>query len=81
MDRRSFLRAGLTTMGVAGMASINPGFFISSAFASQQKTMVFLSAENITGNWDPTAHTTLSQSTVAFGTDTGMCIAVLYGIS
>ncbi|SDI04505.1 peptide/nickel transport system substrate-binding protein [Vibrio xiamenensis] len=64
MDRRSFLRAGLTTMGVAGMASINPGFFISSAFASQQKTMVFLSAENITGNWDPTAHTTLSQSTI-----------------
>ncbi len=26
--------------------------------------MVFLSAENITGNWDPTAHTTLSQKNI-----------------
>jgi len=51
-------------MGLMGVASVNPNFFISSAFAGQQKTMVFLSAENITGNWDTTAHTTLSQSTI-----------------
>ncbi|MEX3010490.1 ABC transporter substrate-binding protein [Hoeflea sp. TYP-13] len=40
---------------------INRGFFSSSAFAAQNKPINFLSAENLTGNWDPTSHTTLGQ--------------------
>jgi peptide/nickel transport system substrate-binding protein len=43
---------------------VNPDFFISQAHAQAGKTMAFLSAENITGNWDPTGHTTLSQKNI-----------------
>ena len=64
MNRRSFLNASL--LGAAGLAAprIDPDFFISSARAQTGKPIIFLSAENITGNWDPTAHTTLSQKTI-----------------
>ncbi|VFU08730.1 Peptide/nickel transport system substrate-binding protein [Methylocella tundrae] len=64
IDRRTFLSHAATLGAGAAYASINPGFFISSAFAQSGKTLTFLSAENITGNWDPTAHTTLSQKNV-----------------
>ena len=64
LDRRRFLKGATLMAGAAGFAQINPDFFISSAFAASGKTMVFLSAENITGNWDPTAHTTLSQKNI-----------------
>jgi peptide/nickel transport system substrate-binding protein len=47
-----------------GFMQIDPDFFISSAYAQSGKVMTFLSAENITGNWDPTAHTTLSQKNI-----------------
>ncbi len=64
LDRRRFLQGGAALAGMAGFAQINPDFFVSSAFAADAKPMVFLSAENITGNWDPTAHTTLSQKNI-----------------
>jgi peptide/nickel transport system substrate-binding protein len=64
MDRRRFLQSGAAVAGAAGLLQINPDFLISSAFAQSAKPMVFLSAENITGNWDPTAHTTLSQKNI-----------------
>ncbi|TVQ55014.1 MAG: ABC transporter substrate-binding protein [Rhodobacteraceae bacterium] len=61
MSRRNFL----TAAGVAaGAPIINPRFFIDSAYAQSGKPIIFLSAENITGNWDPTAHTTLSQKNI-----------------
>ena len=61
MDRRRFLHG----LGVfAAWAQINPDALVSPAFAQAGKPMVFLSAENITGNWDPTAHTTLSQKNI-----------------
>jgi peptide/nickel transport system substrate-binding protein len=61
IDRRRFL--GATAAGL-GLSQINPMFFINSAYAQTGKPIVFLSAENITGNWDPTAHTTLSQKNI-----------------
>lgn len=64
LDRRHFLKGGAALAGMAGFAQINPDFLVSSAFAQSAKPMVFLSAENITGNWDPTAHTTLSQKNI-----------------
>ncbi|MCP2137728.1 hypothetical protein J2S28_004831 [Rhizobium sp. SLBN-94] len=63
-SRRRFLQGSVGAAAVAGYMQINPDFFISSAFAQAGKTMTFLSAENITGNWDPTAHTTLSQKNI-----------------
>ena len=61
MDRRKFLGYGATAGAFAGMARINPDFFFTAARAQEARPLVFLSAENITGNWDPMAHTTLSQ--------------------
>lgn len=61
MDRRRFLQRLGT---IAACAQINPDFLIASAFAQSARPLVFLSAENITGNWDPTAHTTLSQKNI-----------------
>ncbi|XWN34372.1 MAG: ABC transporter substrate-binding protein [Devosia sp.] len=61
INRRRFLGAAGAGFGIA---QIDPSFFINSAFAQTGKPIVFLSAENITGNWDPTAHTTLSQKNI-----------------
>lgn len=63
-DRRDFLKSTAALAGAAGFMQINPDFLISPALAQASKPMVFLSAENITGNWDPTAHTTLSQKNI-----------------
>ncbi|OSQ53913.1 diguanylate cyclase [Marivita cryptomonadis] len=58
-------RSLLASVGAAaGMTQIDPRFFISSAYAQTTEPIIFLSAENITGNWDPTAHTTLSQKNI-----------------
>lgn len=61
IKRRNLLKAFGAT---AVFSQINPRFFIDSAYAQEGKPIVFLSAENITGNWDPTAHTTLSQKNI-----------------
>lgn len=63
IDRRHFLK-GAVAAAAAGFLQINPDFFLSKAHAQAGKVMTFLSAENITGNWDPTAHTTLSQKNI-----------------
>ncbi len=59
--RRDFLG---TVGAAAALSQIDPRFFIDSAYAQTAKPIIFLSAENITGNWDPTAHTTLSQKNI-----------------
>lgn len=61
MDRRKFLHYGMMSGAAVSAPLINPEFFVSSAFADEGRPLTFLSAENITGNWDPMAHTTLSQ--------------------
>lgn len=64
ISRRKFL-TGTGALGAgAAFATVNPDFLFNSAYAQEGKSIVFLSAENITGNWDPTAHTTLSQKNV-----------------
>ncbi|WP_155043832.1 ABC transporter substrate-binding protein [Paracoccus shanxieyensis] len=64
INRRNFLNyAALAGAGFAA-PRINADFFFSPAMAQTLKPIVFLSAENITGNWDPTAHTTLSQTNI-----------------
>ena len=62
VDRRTFL-ARAAALG-AGALTLDAATLCHPAFAKSAKPMVFLSAENITGNWDPTAHTTLSQKNV-----------------
>lgn len=64
ISRRNFLTHAASLGAGAALLNVNPDFFFSSAFAQSGKPMVFLSAENITGNWDPTSHTTLSQINV-----------------
>ena len=63
-SRRHFLQGTAAAAAAAGYMQIDPDFFISKAHAQAGKTLTFLSAENITGNWDPTAHTTLSQKNI-----------------
>jgi peptide/nickel transport system substrate-binding protein len=61
LDRRNFMKASAMAGVAAGLPVVNAAFFSSPAFAGQNKPLTFLSAENLTGNWDPTAHTALSQ--------------------
>ena len=64
LNRRSFLNtAALAGAGLV-LPRLNPDFVIGRAHAQMTRPLVFLSAENITGNWDPTAHTTLSQTNI-----------------
>lgn len=61
IDRRNFLKkSALFGAGAAAM-QVNPDWFFTSARAQSGKPLVFYSAENLTGNWDPSSHTTLAQ--------------------
>lgn len=64
MERRKFLSYSAMIGAAAAIPRINPDFAFSKAFAQENRPLMFLSAENITGNWDPTAHTTLSQTNI-----------------
>ncbi len=62
IDRRAFL--GASTLAAASFAAprLNPAFLFDSAYAqTATRPMVFLAAEALTGNWDPTTHTNLGQ--------------------
>lgn len=63
IDRREFLKRSsmAATFAASGASLINGGFFASPAYAGSNKAINFLSAENLTGNWDPSSHTTLGQ--------------------
>jgi peptide/nickel transport system substrate-binding protein len=59
---RRELLLGAGAMGAAFAApKLNPDFLFSSAYAQDGKPMMFLAAEALTGNWDPTTHTNLGQ--------------------
>ncbi len=60
-SRRDLLRASPMAALAAGLPLLNPRFFVGDALAAEGKRLSFLSAENLTGNWDPTSHTTLAQ--------------------
>lgn len=57
VQRRSVLK-GLAAGGALGAF---PAPFVRRAYGQSRNTMVFASAEPVTGNWDPTSHTTLAQ--------------------
>jgi peptide/nickel transport system substrate-binding protein len=61
IDRRKFITRSALVGVAAGLPVLNTNFFVSGAFAAQNKPLTFLSAENLTGNWDPSSHTTLAQ--------------------
>lgn len=60
-NRRHFLQG---TAALAGFMQINPEFFITSAYAQSGKELKFLSSGPITGNWDPTSHTSIPQKDI-----------------
>ena len=57
VSRRSLL--SVTAGATAALALPMP--FIRRAYADTRNTLVFASAEPVTGNWDPTSHTSLGQ--------------------
>lgn len=63
IDRRRFLKTGgvAAAFATAGVPMLDGTFFSSPAYAGSEKAITFLSAENLTGNWDPSSHTTLGQ--------------------
>ena len=69
ITRRTFLEKSLkvgTGLAFAPLIGSSVGLYPRSARAASTgaDTVVFLSAENVTGNWDPTSHTTLAQLNV-----------------
>jgi peptide/nickel transport system substrate-binding protein len=54
-------RTVLKGLAAGGAMSALPAPFVKRAFGQSRNTMVFASAEPVTGNWDPTSHTTLAQ--------------------
>src|SRR5258708_38903479 len=59
--RRDVMLGGVAGAAALGLGRINPDFLVNSAFAAEGKTLRFLGAEALTGNWDPTTHTNLGQ--------------------
>ncbi len=59
-NRRAFLKSSALA-GVALAPVLNTSFLVNPAKAAEGKVLNFLSAENLTGNWDPSSHTTLAQ--------------------
>jgi peptide/nickel transport system substrate-binding protein len=58
ISRRHFLKTVGTGLAVGAAVSSAP-FMVRRSYAGT-KTLRFLGAENVTGNWDPTANTTLA---------------------
>ncbi|MGH1480351.1 MAG: ABC transporter substrate-binding protein, partial [Geminicoccales bacterium] len=54
-------RTVLGGMAAAGGLAAFPAPFIKRAYGQGRKHMTVASAEPVTGNWDPTSHTTLAQ--------------------
>jgi len=60
-NRRAFLKSSALASVAVGLPVVNTAFFVDPAHAAQGKLINFMSAENLTGNWDPSSHTTLAQ--------------------
>ena len=58
---RTNRRRVLGGMAAAGGLAAFPAPYIKRAWGQARNHMVFASAEPVTGNWDPTSHTTLAQ--------------------
>lgn len=60
-NRRAFLKSSALAGVAVGLPVLNTAFFVNPAHAAEGKVLNFMSAENLTGNWDPSSHTTLAQ--------------------
>ena len=62
ITRRALFGTGVLAAAAAGIPRLNTDFLFNSAYAqTATRPMVFLAAEALTGNWDPTTHTNLGQ--------------------
>ena len=61
ISRRNILQGGLVGAAAAAVGRLNPDFLFTSAHAQAARSLRFLGAEALTGNWDPTTHTNLGQ--------------------
>jgi peptide/nickel transport system substrate-binding protein len=62
LSRRFFLGGSAFVTAAMAAPRLNLPFLFSSAYAeTASKPMMFLGAEALTGNWDPTTHTNLGQ--------------------
>ncbi|MCZ7448240.1 ABC transporter substrate-binding protein [Rhizobium rhizogenes] len=60
-NRRSLLKSSALAGIALGLPILNTKFLVNPANAAEGKVLKFLSAETLTGNWDPSSHTTLAQ--------------------
>ena len=51
INRRDVMLGGLAGAAALGLGRVNPDFLVNSAFAAEGKTLRFLGAEALTGNW------------------------------
>ena len=62
ISRRALLGGTTAVAASMGFPRLNHDFLFNSAYAATaDRPMVFLAAEALTGNWDPTTHTNLGQ--------------------
>ena len=58
ISRRALLGGTTAVAASMGFPRLNHDFLFNSAYAATaSRPMVFLAAEALTGNWDPTTHT------------------------
>ncbi|MBW2618449.1 MAG: twin-arginine translocation signal domain-containing protein, partial [Deltaproteobacteria bacterium] len=57
INRRQFLKT--TGTGLAAGAALSSAPLVARKAWAAPKELLFLGGENVTGNWDPTANTTL----------------------
>lgn len=65
ITRRDALKGALGTTVLAGLGATQP-FHSTAARAAETKSIKIASMGPITGNWDPTSHTTIGQLNVEF---------------
>lgn len=61
LNRRQFVGSSAMAGVALGLPILNTRFLVSPAHGQTTRPLRFMSAENLTGNWDPTSHTTLAQ--------------------
>jgi peptide/nickel transport system substrate-binding protein len=61
INRRDVMLGTLAGAGAVGFARVNPDFLMNSAFAAEGRNLRFLAGDAMSGNWDPTSHTSIGQ--------------------
>ncbi len=66
LTRRSLIQSAAALSASVGSSLAIPGFVRQSAAQAGKKSLVFASIGPVTGNWDPTSHTVLGQTTFEY---------------